>query len=569
MCAVSKNPGPALVAVSSSASPSRSGRPSSCVTSRTSRSPSCPKPPAVSRPGTGATPSHRCPVRNAPSHASSRVSTRSFRSTRARATHAPSPRVSRVRWVPVSVSATASAGPGTRPARRLRCVVVTPPASTVRPVPPRAPSYHPVRRTSPDARSRQTRAVEGPSRVRQTAAYGAGCGVSCVEAAVTGSSTRTEPGDTRSTGRRRPTISKRGSTRPVSLQGDGRPLRDRAGPGWTGVHLFGGGLDHRDCVTLWVTNRFLTVRHLGIRVARCAARTYRRTPLTKSRTSMHFHNRGRFGMLAVGSLALVGLSIPVATAAEPSPDLPGHRPRRLVRAGVRGHRRRQVHRSGAVRRHRPAARAVRHRQPQDDDRPVRGADRALPHRRSTTASPCRDLTGSSTPRSPKPRAGGGDLASPPTCASASTSDDDGDDRPQPVLLPGQQRHGRQRRVAALGRHRRQDERRRRLRQPATISLADYAAAHPDATLVNEPTYDATHDARRDRPGDRWPAATDPQTNGEYFVDRVIVGKSNVDTLFDFGPNAETDRLHHRARPCDPANLQGWNHQAWTTAPTST
>ena len=90
-----------------------------------------------------------------------------------------------------------------------------------------------------------------------------------------------------------------------------------------------------------------------------------------------------------------------------------------------------------------------------------------------------------------------------------------------------------------------------------ISLEDYAAAHPDATLVNDP-YDATHDAGA---VSLIAGAANTMTRGEYFVDRVIVGQSGQDTLFDLGPNAETDggTTHLTVQP---GQLQGWKHQAY-------
>ena len=56
-------------------------------------------------------------------------------------------------------------------------------------------------------------------------------------------------------------------------------------------------------------------------------------------------------------------------------------------------------------------------------------------------------------------------------------------------------------------------------------------------------------------------AANTQTRGEYFVDRVIVGENDQDTLFDFGPNAETDG-GTTPLTVEPGNLQGWQHQAY-------
>lgn len=93
-----------------------------------------------------------------------------------------------------------------------------------------------------------------------------------------------------------------------------------------------------------------------------------------------------------------------------------------------------------------------------------------------------------------------------------------------------------------------------------ISLAQYAAAHPDAHLVNQPTVDGqgTHDAGA---VSLISGAANTMTNGEYFVDRVIVGQGGQDTLFDFGPAAEADGGSTQTT-VDPDHAQGWQHQAY-------
>ena len=90
-----------------------------------------------------------------------------------------------------------------------------------------------------------------------------------------------------------------------------------------------------------------------------------------------------------------------------------------------------------------------------------------------------------------------------------------------------------------------------------VSLADYAAANPTATLVNAP-FDDTHDAGA---VSLMAGAANTQTRGEYFVDRVIVGENDQDTLFDFGPSAETDG-GTTPLTVEPGTLQGWQHQAY-------
>ncbi|RZI80168.1 MAG: hypothetical protein EOO67_19700, partial [Microbacterium sp.] len=76
---------------------------------------------------------------------------------------------------------------------------------------------------------------------------------------------------------------------------------------------------------------------------------------------------------------------------------------------------------------------------------------------------------------------------------------------------------------------------------ATTTLAQYAADHVGAKLVNDP-YDAIHDAGSLAliAGGALAGDTDPQVNGEYFVDRVIVGKAGQDTLYDLGGGSETN-----------------------------
>ncbi|MCW2797601.1 MAG: hypothetical protein JWM79_3098 [Nocardioides sp.] len=96
----------------------------------------------------------------------------------------------------------------------------------------------------------------------------------------------------------------------------------------------------------------------------------------------------------------------------------------------------------------------------------------------------------------------------------------------------------------------------------TTTLAAYAAAHPDAKLVNVP-FDAEHDAGAVSliVGGSLGGANDPQTRGEYFVDRVIVGESDADTLYDLGSDAETSGGTTNLT-VDADHLHGWAHQAY-------
>ncbi|MGZ5418248.1 MAG: Calx-beta domain-containing protein [Nocardioides sp.] len=99
----------------------------------------------------------------------------------------------------------------------------------------------------------------------------------------------------------------------------------------------------------------------------------------------------------------------------------------------------------------------------------------------------------------------------------------------------------------------------------TVTLAEYTAAHPDATLYNNGAdWDgdpADFGAVALVTGGNGGGNSDPQTNGEYFVDRVVIGEDDVDTLFDFGPNVEQAGSVSELT-VDPTNLQGWHHQAY-------
>jgi hypothetical protein len=97
---------------------------------------------------------------------------------------------------------------------------------------------------------------------------------------------------------------------------------------------------------------------------------------------------------------------------------------------------------------------------------------------------------------------------------------------------------------------------------ATTTLADYAADNPGAKLVND-KFDSTHDAGALSlvVGGTLAGDTDPQINGEYFVDRVIVGENGDDTLYDFGDTSETTGDVTDVT-VDPTHAQGWAHQAY-------
>ena len=115
-------------------------------------------------------------------------------------------------------------------------------------------------------------------------------------------------------------------------------------------------------------------------------------------------------------------------------------------------------------------------------------------------------------------------------------------------------------MAELGRHRWQDRRKRRQRR-RDVAGRLRRRAH-GAKLVNN-RYDAQHDGGAIAlvTGGADGGSTDPQASGEYFVDRVIVGKNGQNTLFDFGGDNET-RGATTAVTVDPDNARGWAKQAY-------
>ena len=96
---------------------------------------------------------------------------------------------------------------------------------------------------------------------------------------------------------------------------------------------------------------------------------------------------------------------------------------------------------------------------------------------------------------------------------------------------------------------------------AAISLATYSAAHPGSALVNNNGGSPDGGALALINGGTAGGNTDPQTNGEYFVDRVVVGDDGQDTLYDLGNDAETTGATSHVT-VDPANAHGWVHQAY-------
>jgi hypothetical protein len=91
---------------------------------------------------------------------------------------------------------------------------------------------------------------------------------------------------------------------------------------------------------------------------------------------------------------------------------------------------------------------------------------------------------------------------------------------------------------------------------ATTTLAAYAAANPASTLVNNDAGMPDGGSHALINGGYYGGAADPQIDGEYFVDRVIVGVAGQDTLYDLG--GDDRRVGTVADTVlGPRHLAGW------------
>lgn len=99
---------------------------------------------------------------------------------------------------------------------------------------------------------------------------------------------------------------------------------------------------------------------------------------------------------------------------------------------------------------------------------------------------------------------------------------------------------------------------------AAVSLSAFLADHPQATLVNNDEGKPTGGALALLTGCGLGGNTDTQRNGVYYVDRVIVGASGKDTLYDLGSGNES-KGETSTEVVDPSNGQGWVGQAWDAA----
>ena len=97
---------------------------------------------------------------------------------------------------------------------------------------------------------------------------------------------------------------------------------------------------------------------------------------------------------------------------------------------------------------------------------------------------------------------------------------------------------------------------------ATVSWSDYVAANPDATIVAEVSDTFSNGGGLGLlTGGSLSGNNDSQINGEYYVDRVVVGVGDSTTLYDMGANA-TSTAPAKAFKVEPGHLQGWTQQAF-------
>jgi hypothetical protein len=95
----------------------------------------------------------------------------------------------------------------------------------------------------------------------------------------------------------------------------------------------------------------------------------------------------------------------------------------------------------------------------------------------------------------------------------------------------------------------------------TVTLQQYADSNPGATLVNNGDGSATGGSIALVTGCGMGGDTDSQRNGDYFVDRVIVGAGGSDTLYDFEGPEETDQ-GTTMDTVDPGSTSPWTSQAY-------
>jgi hypothetical protein len=95
----------------------------------------------------------------------------------------------------------------------------------------------------------------------------------------------------------------------------------------------------------------------------------------------------------------------------------------------------------------------------------------------------------------------------------------------------------------------------------TVTLDEYVQNHPNATLVNNAGGAPDGGSIALVTGCGMGGDTDPQRNGDYFVDRVVVGVNDDDTLYDFEGPEETDQ-GTTMQTVDPEHRAPWTSQAY-------
>ncbi|MGI8435024.1 MAG: hypothetical protein ACR2LE_09875, partial [Nocardioidaceae bacterium] len=98
----------------------------------------------------------------------------------------------------------------------------------------------------------------------------------------------------------------------------------------------------------------------------------------------------------------------------------------------------------------------------------------------------------------------------------------------------------------------------------TTTLADYAAANPGSTLVNNDVGKPTGGAIATIVGCALGGNEDSFRNGVYFTDRVIVGEDGQDTLFNFEPDVTVTNAGTTTTRVTPEHLRGWVQQAYSS-----
>lgn len=95
----------------------------------------------------------------------------------------------------------------------------------------------------------------------------------------------------------------------------------------------------------------------------------------------------------------------------------------------------------------------------------------------------------------------------------------------------------------------------------TTRLDQYVEQHPTATLVNNDEGKVTGGALALVTGCGMGGDSDPQRNGDYYVDRVVVGVGDADTLYDFeGPAESQGAIDDQT--VDPEHRAPWVSQAY-------